>query len=311
MKKEIISEFDKVGLTIDEFFIDNIVKKQYDKIKLKINHIGILTHSFKNKAQSLVYYKDNNYKIYDIIGFMCKGTFNQTYLIRDRDTNLEYVYRCPINPITRKELIIDNFIESFLNFFLSTISPYLENRNKIIKVEKIGFNSKYNFITSIIELMDGTLFGLLNDNKINFNVKIKLLKKCLYDITTLIEELQKKFKFVHNDLKCDNIFHKNKKFYLGDFDNSRIEINNCVITNSEETVKTKDFQSKKDLFILINSLFFSFNNEEWRKKFFNYLPIMKDIKTEDNFHTLYSYKDDQIDDVYIPSNFIKIIKKIE
>jgi hypothetical protein len=78
--------------------------------------------------------------------------------------------------------------------------------------------------------------------KINFNVKIKLLKKCLYDITTLIEELQKKFKFVHNDLKCDNIFHKNKKFYLGDFDNSRIEINNCVITNSEETVKTKDFQ---------------------------------------------------------------------
>jgi hypothetical protein len=311
MKKEIISEFDKVGLTIDEFFIENIVKKKYDKIKLKINHLGILTHSFKNNAQSLVYYKDNNHKIYDIIGFMCKGTFNQTYLIKDRSTSLEYVYRCPINPITKKELIIDNFIESFLNFFLSTISPYLENRNKIIKVEKIGFNSKYNFITSIIELMDGTLFGLLSDVKFDFNDKLKFLKKALFDIGSLLEELQKKFKFVHNDLKCDNIFHKKKKFYLGDFDNSNIEINNCVITNSEETVKTKEFQSKKDLFILINSLIYSFNNEEWKQRFFNYFPIISNIKNEEDFHTLYSYRDEQIDDVYIPSNFIKMLKKID
>lgn len=311
MKKEIISEFDKVGLTIDEFFIDNIVKKKYDKIKLKINHIGILTHSFKNKDQSIVYYKENSFRIYDVIGFISKGTFNQTYLVKLRNSNLEYVYRCPINPITKKELTIDNFIETFLNFFLSTISPYLENRNKIIKVEKIGFNSKYNFISSIIELMDGTLFGLLSDVKFDFNDKLKFLKKALFDIGSLLEELQKKFKFVHNDLKCDNIFHKKKKFYLGDFDNSSIEINNCVISNSEETVKTTEFQSKKDLFILINSLFYSFNSEEWKQHFFNYFPFISNIKNEQAFHTLYSYRDAQIDDVFIPSNFIKVIKKID
>jgi hypothetical protein len=57
-----------------------------------------------------------------------------------------------------------------------------------------------------------------------------------------LENLQKNLKFVHNDLKIDNIFYKfidfnksdkytcdNINFYIGDFDGARFEINNIII----------------------------------------------------------------------------------
>jgi hypothetical protein len=49
--------------------------------------------------------------------------------------------------------------------------------------------------------------------------RIVILIKALFQITYLIEHLQEKFKFVHNDLH----------FFIYDFDASRIEIDNNII----------------------------------------------------------------------------------
>jgi thiamine kinase-like enzyme len=149
--------------------------------------------------------------------------------------------------------------------------------------------------------MDGTLYGYLKKDDLDFKIKFKTLLKELYEITLLLEELQDKFKFVHNDLKCDNIFYKNDKFYLGDFDNSSLEIKHYKINWQE-------FNQKKDLFILTQSLFFSFNDDNWRKYFFKYFPIIDNIKNQKEFHQLYNYKN--INDIYIPSNYKKIIENI-
>ena len=163
--------------------------------------------------------------------------------------------------------------------------------------------------------MDGTLFNLLNQDDINFKNKLVFLLRALYDITNLIQELQDKIKFVHHDLKCDNIFYKKiddrYNFYLGDFDNSRIQIDNYVIKNQKTVIPDNNFYCKKDLFILTNSLFYSFNDSNWKEKFFYKFPIIKNIiNNQKEFHTLYNYKDEDINDIYIPSNYIIIIKQM-
>jgi hypothetical protein len=63
----------------------------------------------------------------------------------------------------------------------------------------------------------------------------------------------------------------------------------------------EEFNPKKDLFILTQSLFLSFNFD-----FFKNFPLIKNIKTQSEFHKLYQYKN--IDDIYLPKNYKKILK---
>jgi len=313
---ELINDFNKIGLNIDNIFLENISNKNFDYIKSNINSIPLIKHHFEGDNKNIIIERKNKIFKFDILGFICKGSSNQTYLIKNNNNNKLSVYRCSLTDLKENIKIINNFIECFIHSFLSIIDEkYLINKNKIMKLKQLGYNPKYKFISSFVDKMDGTLYSLLECENIIFKDKLKILLKALYDITNLLEELQNKIKFVHHDLKCDNIFYKKLdntyNFYLGDFDNSRIEIKNYVIKNQKTIIPDNDFYYKKDLFILTNSLYYSFNDENWKNKFFNKFPVIQNIiNKQENFHLLYDYKDYMIDDIYIPSNYKRIIKNL-
>jgi hypothetical protein len=271
-------------------FLKNISNKNIEYIKNKINTIPLITTNFTEKTITIKKTKFN------IEGLLCKGGSKQIFLLKNNKKDSSIVYRCPLIKFDNDSLIINNFIENFIHLFLSDM-----NKNKILKIYQLGYNPDYNFLCSFIDKMDGTLYGYLKKDDLDFKFKFKTLLKELYEIALLLEELQDKFKFVHNDLKCDNIFYKNDKFYLGDFDNISLEIKHYKINWQE-------FNQKKDLFILTQSLFFSFNDDSWKKYFFKYFPIIDNIKNQKEFHQLYNYKN--INDIYIPSNYKKIIENI-
>lgn len=313
MWKELSNDFKKIGLNIDNLFLENISNKNLNYIKANINLIPLIRHYFEGDTKNIIIERKNKTHTFNILGFICKGSSNQTYLIKNTTNNKLSVYRCPITDSKEDIIIINNFIESFIHSFLSIIDEkYLINKNKIMKLYHLGYNPKYKFISSFVDKMDGTLYSLIK-YEVSENTKFQVLLKALYNITCLLEELQEKIKFVHNDLKCDNIFYKKiddqYNFYLGDFDNSRIVIKKYVIKNQKTIISDNDFHYKKDLFILTNSIYYSFNNKDWKDKFFYKFPVIeKIINSQDNFHTLYEYKDDAINDIYIPSNYKITIK---
>jgi hypothetical protein len=313
---ELSNDFKKIGLIVDNLFLENISNRNFDYIKSYINLIPLIKHYFEGNNKNIIIEKKEKQYKFDIIGFICKGASNQTYLIKNINNNKLSVYRCPIVDLKEDRLILNNFIESFIHAFLSIIDEkYLINKNKIMRLNHLGYNPKYKFISSFVDKMDGTLYSLLADENNNFKNKLMLLLKALYEIASLVEELQDKIKFVHHDLKCDNIFYKKidneHNFLLGDFDNSRIEIKKIIIKNQKTKIPDNDFYSKKDLFILTNSLYYSFNDLNWKSKFFYKFPVIQNIiSNQDKFYELYNYKDEQIDDIYVPSNYKIIIKKL-
>ena len=262
---------------MQEEFLKNILNKNIMYIKDKINSIPLI---YTNLLEKTITIKKNKF---NIVGLICRGASKQIFLLKNNDREL--VYRCPFIRLDNDTLIVNNFTENFIHLFLSNL-----NKNKILKVYYLGFNPEYHFIASFVEKMDGTLYGYLKREDLDFETKSKVLIKELYEIAFLLEELQDEYKFVHNDLKCDNIFYKGKNFYIGDFDNASM-------TRAEE------FNPKKDLFILTQSLFFSFNFD-----FFKKFPLIQNIKTQNEFHKLYQYKD--IDDIYLPKNYKKTLKGI-
>lgn len=269
-------------------FLKHISNKNINFIKEKIKSLPVI---YINLFEKTIVLKK---KTFIILGFICRGSSKQVFLIINN--NLELVYRCPLIKLNNDTLVINNFIENFIHSFLSNL-----NNSKILKVYYLGYNSEYNYIASFIEKMDGTLYGFLKKENIDFKTKLNILLKELYDIAYLLEELQNKYKFVHNDLKCDNIFYKDTNFYIGDFDNTSIEI-------EKNKINWQEFNQKKDLFILTQSLYFSFNDKNWRENLFKYFPVIENVTNQNDFHQLYNYKD--IDDIYIPSNYRQILKNL-
>jgi len=324
MEQKIKIELSKFGFIMNENSIHNLNQKNEKFILNQIKEFEIVV--IDNKKESYIYIYDKNItkmnNTYIIDDYISKGTYNKAYNVTDNNTNKKYVYRILINKIESVEQLAFNIIEYFIHLFLfNYFKIHIElGKNKILKIKQIGYNKKNNLLSSIMEKMDGTLFFILSDIKIEHSNKINILIKGLLDIINLLEILQKKFQFMHNDLKADNIFFKfkdnslqdkytpeNINFYLGDFDASTMIIDNELIGNTHLCPNTK-LQNKKDMFLLINSLFFSFNTLEWKKTFFNKFPIISEIANNEKvFHSLYSYINNDISDVYLPSNIKDIL----
>ena len=148
---------------------------------------------------------------------------------------------------------------------------------------------------------------------------MNILMKALIQIICLIEHLQNKFKFIHNDLKANNIFYKvidvakglipdNLYFYIADFGASQLEINDKLIYCNINLAKNKLFNKRKDLHTLINSLYFSFNDAEWIFNFFGKFklnPLI--INNHQEFTKLYYLDIDEINELYEPKNFREYI----
>ena len=156
-------------------------------------------------------------------------------------------------------------------------------------LQNIFLDYKKNKVLGVMELCDGTLKDLLFDDDISFNEKFKIIINVLYQVSFYLIILQNRFKFVHNDLKINNILFKKgvkfkRKIYnfvLTDFGFSRLEIFNeltfsklLVIASSKQTKNYKNslkFNQNKDLYFLFhNILYFSQNNKKLMEKLINF-----------------------------------------
>ena len=294
----------------DELYIYNIISNMPVFIEYKIE--GFKKINTVIKYMDLIKSEDTKFILEKYIS---EGTFNKSFIVKDINNNKLFAYRILKEPIINESDKVENFIEYFIQAFLNV---YYENNkhNRILKLDKIGYSIKNNSISSINDLMNGTLYYILINNKIEHKKKLSILVKVINIIIKLLIDLQKNFNFTHNDLKSDNIFFKfkndnledlydvnNLSFFIGDFDSSILKIDEYYIGNNYYN-ENYTFNKKKDLFLLINSLFFSFNSDLWKETFFNNFKLVDNIESNDGtFHSLYSYNDDKIDDMYDPINF--------
>jgi hypothetical protein len=304
--------FEKIN-NRDELYIYNIISNMPVFIEYKIE--GFQKTNTVIKYMDLIKSEDTKFILEKYIS---EGTFNKSFIVKDTNNNKFFAYRILKVPIINESEKVENFIEYFIQAFLNV---YYENNkhNRILKLDKIGYSIKNNSISSICDLMNGTLYYILINNKIEHKTKLSILIKVINIIIKLLIDLQKNFNFTHNDLKSDNIFFKfkndkledlfdvnNLSFFIGDFDSSILKIDKYYIGNNYYNENYK-FNKKKDLFLLINSLFFSFNSDIWKETFFNNFKLVDNIvNNDDTFHSLYSYNDDKIDDMYDPINFRKL-----
>jgi serine/threonine protein kinase len=259
--------------------------------------------------------------------YLGKGSYNLVYKRKDLLSNIDYAYRISKFKLNKIEFLINNYIETFIHaFFTIYQKKYLLNNKinvnnnwgikNILKLRYLGFDATNNCINTILDLMDGTLFDILHIKKIPFDIKIKILLKAVVQITCLIEDLQTNFKFVHNDLKSNNIFYKilditksdkylpdNINFFIGDFGSVRFELNGKLIVGNKDLAKDTSFNSRKDLLLLINSLYFSFNDNLWKDNFFIKFKLDDTIANNtDNLEKLYYLDKKDIDSLYHPLN---------
>jgi len=323
MDKNLKPELIKFGFDIDDDFINNMALKNINYLSNQIYKSPIIFNELNQDLKptsNIIIKKCNangdNMKKFSAVSFLGKGSYNNVFSIMNIETKKEYAFRFPLKALTKIDDLIDLYIETFIHSFLSVYEKiYLPNNHNILKFKSFGFDVYNNYISTITYKMDGNLYDILNNKHLEFDIKLKILMKSLIQIICLIEHLQDKFKFVHNDLKANNIFYKiidfskgiipdNLYFYIADFGASQLVINDKLIYSNTNLAKNKLFNKRKDIHTLINSLYYSFNNAEWIFNFFGKFklnPLI--INNHNEFIKVYYLDIDEIDELYEPKNF--------
>ena len=335
LKPELI----KHGFIIDDKFLENLSIKNNKYIKHQVYNLPLFIHNFLNitkDSKNLIikkcYPRNVVKKSLIINSYINKGTYNQVYHVIDIQSNKNYAYRFSNLCILDDSNLINNFIETFTHLFLSLYQKKYLLINKsnlyknkcdchILQLRHFGYNTNIGLISTLTNKMDGTLYNILSIQNIKLSQKINILANALIQITCIIEHLQKQFKFIHNDLKANNIFYKildntkvdlynpnNLHFFISDFDASRIEICGHIIIGNTHLSPDSTFNSRKDLFILLHSLYYIFNSTEWILGFFEKFNLDLSIKlTQSKFNTLYNCNKDSINKIFEPNKFKKLL----
>ncbi len=328
-------ELIKLGFDIDDDFLSKLASKDKEYIKSKIIKSPTLFYEFDNDmnlTKNIIIKKcdKSGEVIKKFIGDtpLGRGSYNQVYSALDTSTGRSYAYRFALNKLGKVDELIDVYIETFIQSFFSIYQKlYLQNDkmdlennwgiNNILRIKHFGYDTHNTTISTLTDKMDGTLYDVLSISGMAHPPKIQMLIKCLTQMTCLIEHLQEKFKFVHNDFKANNLFYKiidesksdkftadNLHFFIADFGASRFEINGHVIFGNTGLSKDTSFNPRKDLNLLINSLYYSLNDAMWVFSFFGRFTLNPAIpRNQTEFTKLYYLGTADILDIYEPKNF--------
>ncbi|VVU95730.1 hypothetical protein CPAV1605_1485 [seawater metagenome] len=326
---------------LNEFKIHKLIEILGNKPDLLLTNlekiIPVLEIDKSNNTTS--YYNKKNNKIYHCLKFIKKGSFHQIYEIKEESSEELLVLRKQVKG--NKKILIECFMDSLIHMILSIYQGkiLIDNnsyRGKYIipKIYGLYLNSKKNKIISILDEFPGSVKELIYDETLSSYQKFKIIINCIYQIATYLQDFQKIFKFMHNDLKINNIFYKkesfanlddNYNFFLADFGFSRIEfwdlINNKKIIYCAADKKSKIYQ-KSNLFIPSKDIYFLFHSflffcpdqvlfeelKEFGIKTFGKINLdIIDIKK--GWSLLYSDYKHHL--TYEPVNFLKAIHKSE
>jgi len=212
-----------------------------------------------------------------------KGAWNVAYKGKIINGNLEnnkYVvirtmYNNPlypparINSKTTQLSFFDNLIGIILTILQKKVfnykicnDVYLLSYDTSIKLNEFG-NLEDNsanplYVTSVNEMVDGNTLDYLKED-----FSFDTFKKIFYQIVIKLNLLQTKLKFMHGDLKLDNVFYKiidgELQVLLSDLGNSTLTLDgNKISGNPQFIVRGMDdevpYYGKDILYFLINAL---------------------------------------------------------
>ena len=283
----------------------------------------------KNKS------KIDTFKFIQTINYGSSGVIFR-YLMDDKNYTLKIPFKGE-EDTSKTESTIHYILFHLQKSVSKKIVPDIEmilmtkNNFYYIMMEKLEFElyyffEKYGPLTKINRLGDNK-FKILefNDNSSKWNFFLELL----YQISDKLILLQDTFKFMHNDLKCNNILVKvkypddnqngviNVDYLFCDFGGSSCDFQNISYVGTVLCSDSK-FNTKKDLFMLLHMyLAFSPKREQIikfidRNQIFNLTKNL--ISSKDNvWKKLYTYSQDgnTIDESFDPRNLkIKLEKMI-
>lgn len=330
--KKISKELKFLGFNIDYYFLEKMVNRDVNYFELKKTDFNTLVKElpFIKGENIVIKYIVNNKPVhtFELIDFINKGSYNRIYRLVDVHSKKKYAYRVFTDSDDNEPYHkINNYIETFIHSFLSIYQKkfILQKMDKIqynciLKLKLFGINPETKFINTLTEMMDGTLYDLLTKEQLPHEKKIIILLRCFYQIASLLEDLQDNFEFIHNDLKANNIFYRikdaekkydtdNFHFYIADFDGSRLKINDMVIIGNTYLSPNSNFNPRKDLFLLLHSIYYTFNDDKWKESFFNKFNMDSRIIGDLNkFQKLYQYNVDIIEPLYEPKKFKEHLK---
>lgn len=338
---DVIIASDKIPRIVNhsDFFnlMDNLPKAKIQSIKKDNPEFYLILTPNKNELKNkshINFFIDNNienieqYKFYEHIS---TGSYNQVHVVKDMKTGKKYAYRHNIDFIENEIEYINNYIEHFIHW-------KLKDEPNILQPYRIFYNKKTSLVGGLFELMDGTLADILINDSIITSIKIEIWIDCLKKLIIILENLQKKYNFVHNDFKTNNVFFKfkdnkphsssfsklnkatalalaivdssNLEWYIGDFDFSRVVMDDKIIYGNYVYNKdnSRKYNPRFDLFIFVNSTYINLNNIIAKEIL--WAKIKTEQCTHETFHKIYKRKYEEIPEIFEPNNFLNLLKDL-
>ena len=301
-----------------------------------IQNLANINHFNFDKDNCIYHSENQNFRIER---FLKKGSYHDIFSGIDTNNDKIIVIRKQRekNKTDLFDSISDFFIHSILSLYQGKILiNYKHYRGKLIipKIISLGVNQSKNKILGIMNIFNGTLLKIINYDKIELEIKLKVIFNCLNQIAYYLEHFQMIFKFNHNDLKINNIFYKSKyklselnnenineiRFFIADFGFSRIKlihptskkkikIIGGALVNYSRNKKLYSFIPGKDLYFLIHNLY-AYSDDKLKEKLYDFKFLFNEFNLEltkgDNWFKLYD--DYQDHEEFHPKNFIKTLK---
>ena len=293
------------------------MKYNIQNIKIDEKEIqNVISGYFKNKL-----FEESNYKIKHI----STGSYGKIYEYSINNKN--FIVKKPSGE--EKDDIKACYAESMISSILSAFqSKYLKKTdyNKKIVPKIYGIIEKPHSEIKIIAMQkfNEDTFRIFERINVKNDSEKDLLIEMINQIAYHLDILQKHFKFMHNDMKTNNILYKlkneseplskdNVNFIITDFGGSTLEFDNNIIKGE---VKGNEiyFNKAKDMYLLIH-LLITFNKNSFKnymidffKEIFTNLNLDNCVVKDNKWHNLYEEKN--YPQEYEPLNIINKLESI-
>lgn len=221
---------------------------------------------------------------------------------------------------SKAEAIISSVLSAFQYIYLKNCNYF----SRIVpKVYGIYNDKKSENKNIIMEKFKGDVFSIFHSLDFNNQDNILLLYEFLYQVSCHLYVLQKFFKFMHNDLKTNNVLYnlkddskpissENILFVLTDFGGSALYFDDYLVKGE---VKGNElyYNKAKDIFILVHVIITYAKNKQdaisFFKDFFGEIDENCCFVENNKWHKIYSKK--EYPKQYEPKNVLKkLLKKL-
>jgi len=253
------------------------------------------------------------------------GTFGIIYIVKKN--NKEYIIKKPL--INSDNDLIASKTDSLISSILSSFQEiYLKESIKICPLiyqvfKEIENGKKIHNI--VMEKYEGDCFNLFQSMNIYNDKNKDLLIELLKQVSSILLILQNNFKFIHNDLKTNNILYNridkskpiqsdNIIFIISDFGGSNLEINKKKVDgflfgNNHKFCPAKDLHLLIHIIITYQSSKFKKPMVKFMRNIFDKLDLNNCEINNEKWHNLYQLK--EYPNEFEPLNVINKINKLQ